>query len=128
MNPNRPPSNRYCEYHEDTRHDTERCFQLTSLIEEKVRAGQLRHYVDNSGSRQSIPRESDRTIDVISGGFLAGGNSNNAKKKLYSREVCRIETKRPHKNPTHVISFSDDDFPENMLEGHQDALVITVKI
>lgn len=49
-------------------------------------------------------------------------------KKVYAREVCRVETKRPRKNPTPIISFSDEDFAENMIEGHQDALVITTRI
>lgn len=49
-------------------------------------------------------------------------------KKLYARETFRVETKRPRRNPTPVISFSDDDFMENMIEGHQDAPVITAKI
>lgn len=102
MNPNRPHSNRYCEFHEDTGHDTERCFQLTSLIEDKIRKGHLSHYVDRDESRSSTLHELYRVIDVISGGHSAGGTSNNAK-KLYAREVFRVETKRPRKNPTQVI-------------------------
>lgn len=78
-------------------------------------------------ARRSIPRDTGRVIDVISRGYSAGGNSNNSK-KLYAREICRVETKRPQKNPSPVISFSDDFFPENIIEGHQDALVITTRI
>lgn len=53
--------------------------------------------------------------NVISGGYSAGGISNNAK-KLYGREVLRVETKRPRRNSTTIISFSDDDYTENMIE------------
>lgn len=127
MNPNRPPNNRYCEFHDDTGHDMERCFQLTSLIEDKIKEGNLKHYVDRNEARKSIPRDSDRVIDVILGGYSAGGGSNNAK-KLYAREICCIKTKSPRKNPTPIISYSDEDFLENMIEGNQDALVITAKI
>ncbi|KAL8135551.1 hypothetical protein AgCh_010260 [Apium graveolens] len=87
MNPNRPPSNKYCEYHEDTGHETEHCFQLTNLIEDKIRSGHLAHYMDDNHSRRSFHRDPDRVIDVILGGYSAGGSSNNSK-KLYARDVC----------------------------------------
>lgn len=110
MNPNRPPSSRYYEFHEDTGNDTERCFQLTSLMKDKIRKCHLKHYVDHDEPCRSIPRDSDKVIDIISGGYSAGEISNNSK-KLYAREVFRIDAKKPRKNPTPVISFSDKDFP-----------------
>ncbi|XP_074336418.1 uncharacterized protein LOC141673565 [Apium graveolens] len=127
MNPNRPPSNKYCEYHEDTSHETEQCYQLTNLIEEKICDGQLAHYVDNSHSRRVTHHDPDRVIDVISGGYSAGGSSNNLK-KLYARDVYRIESKRPRRNPAPIISFSDNDYTDDIIEDHQYALVITTKI
>ncbi|XP_074359687.1 uncharacterized protein LOC141699739 [Apium graveolens] len=33
MKPGRPPSSRYCDYHEDIGHTTEQCYQLSNLIE-----------------------------------------------------------------------------------------------
>ncbi|XP_074369539.1 uncharacterized protein LOC141710961 [Apium graveolens] len=127
MNPNRPPSNKYCEFHEDTGHNTEQCFQLTNLIEDKVRSGQLAHYAETTQSRRHQHHDPDRVINVISGGYSAGGSSNNSK-KLYMRDVYRIETKRPRKNPTPIISFSDEDYIDDIIEDHQDALVITTKV
>ncbi|XP_074327013.1 uncharacterized protein LOC141664953 [Apium graveolens] len=127
MNPNRPPSSKYCDYHEDTGHETETCFQLTNLKEEKVRDGHLARYLDNLQLHRSQSHDSDRVIDVISGGYSAGGSSNNSK-KLYARDVYRIESKRPRKNPTPVISFSDEDYTDDIIEDHQDALIITTKI
>ncbi|XP_074347372.1 uncharacterized protein LOC141686221 [Apium graveolens] len=127
MNPNRPPSNKYCEYHEEKGHETERCYQLTNLIEEKIRDGHLAHHVDNSHSRRASHRDPDGVIDVISGGYSVGGSSNNSK-KLYARDVCRIDSKRPRRNPTPVISFSDSDYTDDIIEDHQDALVITTKV
>ena len=97
------------------------------MVENKIQSGELSHFALREEPPQSNPPNMDRIIDVISGGFVAGGASNNSK-KLYAREVCRIETKRPERNPTPVISFSDEDYPEGILEPHQDALVITTKV
>ncbi|XP_074328175.1 uncharacterized protein LOC141666088 [Apium graveolens] len=102
MKPGRPPSSRYCEYHEDTGHTTER---------------------QHRG-------EDDRVIDVIFGGIAVGGLSHNSR-KLYAREVFNVNpsaTKRPRVNPSPVIFFSDDDYRTGLIEGHQDALVITTRV
>ncbi|XP_017239615.1 uncharacterized protein LOC108212399 [Daucus carota subsp. sativus] len=127
MNPNRPPSSKYCDYHEDTGHTTERCYQLRNLIENKIQSGELSHFTLREDPNQPNPAGTDRIIDVISGGFASRGSSNNAK-KLYAREVCRIDSKRPKQNPSLVISFSDEDYPEGIIRTHQDAMVITTKI
>ncbi|XP_074374486.1 uncharacterized protein LOC141714889 [Apium graveolens] len=104
MKPGRPPSSRYCEYHEDTGHTTEQCFQLSNLIEGKIRRGQLVHYVQHDDEPRRHHRgEDDRVIDVIF-------------------------AKRPRANPSPVISFSDDDYRPGLIEGHQDALVITTRV
>ncbi|KAL8110540.1 hypothetical protein AgCh_026314 [Apium graveolens] len=50
MKPGHPPSSRYCDYHEDTGHTTEQCFQLSNLIEGKIRRGKLVHYVQREDS------------------------------------------------------------------------------
>lgn len=39
-----------------------------------------------------------------------------------------MESKRLKKNPSLVISFSNDDYGERNIEDHQEALVITTKI
>lgn len=56
MNPNRPPSNRYCEFHEYTGHDTEKCFQLTNLIKDKIREGRLRHLLTMQNHVEAFPK------------------------------------------------------------------------
>ncbi|XP_074362987.1 uncharacterized protein LOC141703346 [Apium graveolens] len=107
MKPGRPPSSRYCEYHEDTGHTTEQCFQLSNLIEGKIRRGQLVHYVQHDDEpRRQHRGENDRVIDVIFGG-VAGGLSHNSR-KIYAREVFNVNpstAKRPRVNPSLVISF-----------------------
>ena len=125
MNPNRPPSSKYCDYHEDTGHTTERCYQLCNLVENKIQSGELSHFALREDPNQPNPVGSDRIIDVISGGLASGGPSNNAK-KLYAREVCRIDSKHPRQNPSLVISFSDEDYPEGIIRTHQDLSLIHI--
>lgn len=131
MKHGRPPSSRYCEYHEDTGHTTEQCFQLSNLIESKIRKGKLVHFTDSDAPiPREIQRDDDRIIDVIFGGVAAGGSSNNSRKS-YAMEVFNINLeaiKRQRLNPSPVITFSDEDFSPRMIENHQDALVITKKV
>ncbi|KAK1372243.1 hypothetical protein POM88_028436 [Heracleum sosnowskyi] len=106
MKPRRPPSSIYCEYHDDTGYTTDACFQLSSLIESKIRRGQLIHFVDDTSHPPSRTHDHDRVIDVIVG----------------------KAPKRPTPNPTPIIAFSDEDYPSGMIESHQDALIVTAKI
>ncbi|XP_074352613.1 uncharacterized protein LOC141691754 [Apium graveolens] len=126
-----PPSSRYCDYLEDIGHTTEQCFQLSNLIEGKIRRGQLVHYVQQEDNPKRHHRdEEDCVIDVIFGGEASGGFSHNSR-KTYAREIFNVNpstVKRPRANPTLVISFSDDDYHPGLVEGHQDALVITTRV
>ncbi|XP_074356913.1 uncharacterized protein LOC141696691 [Apium graveolens] len=49
-------------------------------------------------------------------------------RKLYTREVYRIKPKKLKRNPSPIISFSDKDYGDRIIEDHQDALVITTKV
>lgn len=67
---------------------------------------------------------------MIFGGYAAGGLSNNSR-KINAREVFNINPdilKRPPLSPSPIISFFDKDYPPGMVEGHQNALVITAKV
>ena len=127
MNPNRAPSTRYCEYHEDTGHTTDRCFQLKNLIEDKVKSGELAHFAVKEEQYRAHTPPRDRVIDVISGGFQPSLQAT-PRTQGSQNEVFRIDSKRPKKNPSPVIFFSDNDYAPNSTEFHQDALVITTKI
>ncbi|XP_074359918.1 uncharacterized protein LOC141700041 [Apium graveolens] len=131
MKPSRPPSSRYCDYHEDTGHTIKQCFQLSNLIEGKIHRGQLVPYVQQDDvPRRHHREEDDRVIDVIFGGITAGGPSQNSR-KLYAREVFNVNpttAKGPRANPSPIVSFSDDDYRHDLIEGHQDALVITMRV
>nr|XP_017245509.1 PREDICTED: uncharacterized protein LOC108217176 [Daucus carota subsp. sativus] len=122
MNPNRPPSSKYCDYHEDTGHLTEKCFQLKHAIENKIQSGEFSHLVQREDPTSEGNKSSDRLIDVISGGYIPKGlpDQNNM--------VFQVETKRQRKGPSLVISFSDNDYTDGIERSHHDALVITVKM
>ncbi|XP_074374340.1 uncharacterized protein LOC141714737 [Apium graveolens] len=128
MKPGLPPSSRYCDYHEDTGHITEQCYQLSNLIESKIRKSHFVHYVEGQG--QTHQRQDDIIVDVIFRGYGARGMSNNSHKS-YAREVCNVNPQCPKRykpSPSLVLSFSDEDYASNIIRGHQDALVITAKI
>ncbi|XP_074377485.1 uncharacterized protein LOC141719007 [Apium graveolens] len=131
MKPGRPPSFGYYEYHEDTCHTTEQYFQLRNLIENKICRGQLVHYVKhNDVHRQDHRNDDDRVINVIFGGVAAGGLSNNSRNN-YAREMFNINpsaVKHLWTNPSPVIFLSEDDYRPGLLEGHQDALIITTRV
>ena len=97
MNPNRAPSSKYCDYHEDTGHTTERCFQLGNLIEDKLQKGQLVHFIQQ-GENFKQGQDSDRIIDVIFGGSSAGGLTTGTSNPE-THGVFHLDTKRPKKNP-----------------------------
>ncbi|XP_074327487.1 uncharacterized protein LOC141665399 [Apium graveolens] len=127
----RPLSSRYSDYHEDIGHTTKQCFQLSNLIEGKIRRGQLVYYVQREDSPRRHRRdEEDRVIDIIFAGISVGGLSHNSQ-KIYAREVFNVNaptTKCPRANPSPVISFSYDDYRPGLIKGHQDALVITTQV
>ncbi|XP_074376852.1 uncharacterized protein LOC141718368 [Apium graveolens] len=128
MKPGHPPSSRYCDYHEDTGHTTEQCYQLSNLIESKIKKGHFIHYIEGQG--QTHQRQDDIIVDIILRGYAAGGMSNNSRKS-YAREVCNVSPECPKKckaSPSPIISFSDEDSSPNIIRGHQDALVIIAKI
>lgn len=50
MNPKRFPSDRYCDYYEDTGHTTERCYPLKNLTEDKLQNGQLSHFIQRNNA------------------------------------------------------------------------------
>ncbi|XP_074347316.1 uncharacterized protein LOC141686161 [Apium graveolens] len=123
-----PPSSRCCDYHEDIGDTTELCFQLSYLIESKFHRGQLVHQEDTS--QRDRRHDEDRVIHVIFGGIAAKDTSNNSRKQ-YAREVVKLNPSRvkcQHANPLPIISFSDNEYHPDLVEDHQDALVITTRI
>lgn len=92
-----------------------------------MKAGHLSHIIDKDGPHLAGAQNTERIIDIICGGHVAGGASNNSQ-KLYAWEVNNLSLKKPRRGPTPTISFTDEHYPPGLIDGHQDALVITIKI
>jgi hypothetical protein len=88
-----PNTNEWCRYHRCKGHDTERCYKLRDLIEELIRSGHLRKFIEKAtqgrtgrpgATKQprSPPPENDKekestriAVNTIPGGFTGRGES-----------------------------------------------------
>ncbi|KAK2391050.1 hypothetical protein QL285_064544 [Trifolium repens] len=83
-------------------HDTEKCFRLRDLIEELIKSGHLRKFLDDAANgkivvpkvRRDPQRDQERNpegekvriaVNTIAGGFAGGGESSNARKRYVRR-------------------------------------------
>ncbi|GAV74830.1 hypothetical protein CFOL_v3_18310, partial [Cephalotus follicularis] len=137
---------KYCRYHRDHGHDTEECRQLKNQIEDLIRKGHLRKYVDRDASqgrreqrREEAPRQEEQqqqqqprgVIHTISGGVASGGDDSNAR-KAYGRQSLAVQ-QVPHSKrlrtgrDEEVISFSEEDY-EGVRLPHDDPVVVTLLV
>ncbi|GAU50806.1 hypothetical protein TSUD_410820 [Trifolium subterraneum] len=141
-----PDTEAWCAYHRCKGHDTERCFRLRDLIEDLIRSGHLRKFLEDAAKgKVAIPKqipnqqkgEGDSrnkgekhrvAVNTISGGFAGGGESNSARKRYVRRsrfEVCSVGSSTfPH---TPDISFNPED-ARDVIPHDDDPLVIQVHI
>ncbi|GAV58097.1 hypothetical protein CFOL_v3_01631, partial [Cephalotus follicularis] len=121
---------KYCRYHHDHGHDTEECRQLKNQIEDLIRKGHLRKYVDRDAPqgrreqrREEAPRQQEEqqqqqqprgVIHTISCGVASGGDDSNAR-KTYGRQSLAVQ-QVPHSKrlrtggEEEVITFSEADY------------------
>ncbi|KAK2444491.1 hypothetical protein QL285_015516 [Trifolium repens] len=138
--------NEYCHYHRCRGHDTEKCFRLKDLIEELIRSGHLKKFIEraaqeNKARQRSLrsprnpptgdAREKDQpriAVNTIAGGFAGGGNSNSARKR-YVRKSERELGVVGHVSfpPAPDLSFSPKDATD-IAPHDDDPLVIQVQI
>ena len=127
--PSKRDSNKYCSYHRDKGHMTERCYLLKQHLEELAKAGDLRHY-EGEGQRQHYhegPTVAHNTkpaawvIEMIHTSRPNGQSHNqlrsDLKKAQHLREVYYVTegsviSKKPRTdflNSEQQIFFSDED-------------------
>ena len=125
-------TNAWCAYHRCKRHDTEKCFRLRDLIEELIKSGHLRKFLedaadgkvvvpkvrrDTQGNQEENP-EGEKVriaVNTIAGGFAGGGESSNARKRYVRRSVFEAKfVGHTSISPTPDLSFTKEDKREVM--------------
>ena len=130
---------KYCEFHRDHGHQTDDCIQLKKEIEFLIQREHFRHYVALEDRNQVPPpppcqpapaqhQQPLGEINVISKGFVGGGESSSAKKahlrSIRSGETLEVQAVSKLTRFT-TITFSDSDM-EGFQHPHDDPLVIRV--
>ncbi|GAU32570.1 hypothetical protein TSUD_218280 [Trifolium subterraneum] len=141
-----PDTDAWCAYHRCKGHDTERCFRLRDQIEELIRSGHLRKFLEDAAKGQiAFPKQTPNqqkgegdsrnkgekqrvAFNTISGGFAGGGESNSARKGYVRKskfEICSVGSSTFPRTPE--ISFNPED-ARDILPHDDDPLVIQVQI
>ena len=143
--PNARDNTKYCYFHRNYGHRTDDCKQLKIEIEYLIRRGYLRRFIspkiqaqnqaqNQTPTQQPPPRQTTTQhqqslgeIQVISGGFAGGGESNSARKahlrSIRSAGIGEIQTVSQLPRLDTSITFSDSNL-EGCQHPHDDPLVV----
>ncbi|XP_030924661.1 uncharacterized protein LOC115951635 [Quercus lobata] len=137
--PVRHNQNLYCQYHQDHGHTTEDCKNLWDHLNQLVREGKLKqllHHSNGWGSQTGSELRGDAssrlplgTINVI---FAVPGRTGSCPSRVisvsrYLAEESSLMPKRVKMGILLVLGFSDDD-KLGIIQSHDDALVVTLRI
>uniref|UniRef100_A0A2N9ETC4 Uncharacterized protein n=1 Tax=Fagus sylvatica TaxID=28930 RepID=A0A2N9ETC4_FAGSY len=145
--PTKRDPNKYCSYHREKGHMTEKCFTLKKHLDDLAKAGHLRCYISD-GQRQHYhegptivhnTKPAARIIETIhtsrSNGHSYDRLKSDLKKAQHLREVFQIHegsvmSKKPrmdYPENEQQIFFSDEDL-RDVQTPHDDPLVIKLRI
>ncbi|PNX84732.1 gag-pol polyprotein, partial [Trifolium pratense] len=138
--------NAWCSYHRCRGHSTEKKFRLRDLIEELIKSGHLRKFIEDAaqgrvvvpkiprqepwntpGSGKEPPKERI-SVNTIAGGFSGGGESSSARKRYVRRAISEIYlVRQPQSLAIPDLAFTTKDGLE-VAPHDDDPLVIQVQI
>uniref|UniRef100_A0A2N9F8L8 Uncharacterized protein n=1 Tax=Fagus sylvatica TaxID=28930 RepID=A0A2N9F8L8_FAGSY len=145
--PTRRDPNKYCSYHREKGHMTEKCFTLKKHLDDLAKAGHLRRYISDGQSQHyhegptiiHNTKPAARVIETIytsrSNGHSYDRLKSDLKKAQHLREVFQVHegsvmSKKPRmdypKNEQQIF-FSDEDL-RDVQTPHDDPLVIKLRI
>ncbi|XP_023898015.1 uncharacterized protein LOC112009893 [Quercus suber] len=134
--PNKHNKNKYCCFHRDHGHDTDKCYYLKQQIKNLIRQGKLRHFIGRDHKDEKLKEkveESSRPplgeIKVIIGGISIGQSSKSKKTYLKVVQNVQLSQRSPRTKETNelAIIFMDEE-AKRIHHPHDDAIIITLLI
>ncbi|XP_065619746.1 uncharacterized protein LOC136063370 [Quercus suber] len=134
--PNKRNRNKYCRFHRDHGHDTDKCFDLKQQIENLIRQGKLRNFLGRDHKDEKLKAKVEESslppleeIRIILGGSPTGQSSKSKKTYLKAVQNVQLSGRLPSERTTdeQAMTFTDED-AERIHHPHDDAIVITLLI